>query len=72
MRSKLQQRKLSPLLVLDEADATLRTVDRTQVCTCMLDMLHVVNSDFDHTQGELLHYAKLSQQFAGRNPNVSF
>ena len=52
MRSKLQQRKLSPLLVLDEADATLRTVDRTQVCTCMLDMLNVHDlvADFDHTR----------------------
>jgi len=31
MRSKLQQRGLSPLIVLDAADAALRTVDRTQV-----------------------------------------
>jgi len=31
MRSKLQQRGLAPLIVLDEADAALRTLDRIQV-----------------------------------------
>lgn len=31
MRSKLQQHGLAPLIVLDEADAALRTLNRTQV-----------------------------------------